>query len=313
MHRSADARQAGADDQHVQFLGLLAGLCRQQECRGGAHRAARFGQLVHQLPDMGHAGIDLQVHGHAGFARLLRQADRIVTQQFRLTHVDQQRRQAGQVAEQGRGQWLGRAGACQVGLAHQAQLRRLEHRIAPGVEGDRRAAARQVQRGREQRRRGRQGLVGVAQGQHQAQGQVAAGAVARHHDSAGRRLGAQGAVDRQRILRCRRERVFRRQTVIRCEHPHALQCESARQRPVRAWRAGDESPAMQVQQRGARARACAWRVNLSPFARHTANDGAFEAHALGRGQWLGQGRTHRSDIGRGQGGFDVAAHKQRGG
>ncbi len=92
--------------------------------------------------------------------------------------MDEQRRQAAQVAEQRRGQRLVRIGAGEVGRDDVIDRGAVEQRITPHVLVERRAPAGQVGAGREQRGRFGQALAGIAQDQHQRQREIAAGTVA---------------------------------------------------------------------------------------------------------------------------------------
>jgi hypothetical protein len=148
--------------------------------------------------------------------------------------------------------------------------------------------------------------AGIAQGERQAQGQIAAGAVAGEHDAVLRRIGTQGAVHGQRIERRGRERVLGSQAVVGREHAQALQREGCGQRPVGARRTADESAAVQVEQR--RAGTSARRVGLYPLAGHAADGGRCVAHTLGSGQWPREGGAHRDDVAHvGQGRLDAPA------
>jgi hypothetical protein len=315
VRRGADARQPGADDDHVVMLDAAPALGALQEGCGLPQRAPGLGQQPPgQLPDMEHHRPDAQLHQHAGGARLLRQAQRIVAQHLVLADMNHQRRQAVQVTEQRRSQRLRRVGAGQVGRQQVAQMGAGEHGVAIAIGEQRGAAAGEVQRRREQHGGIGQRLAGVAQHLHQAECQVAAGAVAAHHQAAAD-LGAQRTPDGLRVLRRGGEGMFGRQPVVGHEDAQTLQRQRRRQRPVRARRAADEAAAVQVEQRrrrpvvGRRGRA---GQRLDPLAGDSAHHRRRVAHAAGRRQPLREDLAHPCDVGHvAQRRLEAAAHDPR--
>jgi hypothetical protein len=112
--------------------------------------------------------------------------------------------------------------------------------------------------------------------QRQGGGQIAAGGIARHHR---RPAGLRGEIapGGDAVLHRRRERMLRRQPIIRREDAKAALREGPRQRPMGLRRAADEAAAVQVEHGFVAA-------SLGPFAGDAAHRILAEAHAGGRRQ-----------------------------
>ncbi len=169
------------------------------------------------------------------------------------------------------------AGRCPRGRAAARSMPgAVEHRVPLGVGPQRLPGAGQVGPGREQQGRGGHRVPGVTQGQQQRQAQAAARGVAADHDLSGRDAARQQpAIGLRRVVHRRRERMLRRQAVVRGEHVQPAAGEPGRDRPVSLRRAREVAAAVQIEQRARRVAG----IRAQPLAGHAAHRFLRGAHA----------------------------------
>ncbi|MCS6766521.1 MAG: hypothetical protein MO847_09000 [Candidatus Protistobacter heckmanni] len=254
---------------------------------------------------------DLHLQTHARLTRALGEQQGIVAQGFGGADVDQQRRQAGEIAARGRGERIRGIGVAEIDLGQRFEAVAAEHRIELGIRLERDALAGHVGRRGEERRGVGQRFARGLERQHQGQGEVAAGRIARDHEArAGRGLAhfsGENPPGLEHVVRRGGKGMLGREPVVGRADLDALQRERRRDGAVRARRAADKAAAVDVEEDGVRMRARA--LALHPLGRHAVEHGRRVAHAARPGQRPGEDLADLEGIAHvAQPGLDHAPH-----
>ena len=172
-------------------------------------------ERLESLKDVRHVGPQLDLDADAGRVRPFRSAQRVVTQHLACAGLEEQRRQAREIAEQWRRIGRQHVFRREVVVAQADHCRRGEHRIALFVGHHARAAQCEIDERREHYGARRHRLAGCLDPVQEGEGEIAAGRVAGDDDVLGRNsLGHQPAPGRPDIVHALRETLFRRQPVV---------------------------------------------------------------------------------------------------
>ncbi|EIN01455.1 LuxR family transcriptional regulator [Paraburkholderia hospita] len=224
----------------------------RDETRGEIERAARFrNERRPELPHVRHLPPDLEVDIDARCARLVRDAARIVQQDFCAAHLHEERRQTLQVCVERRCVRMGSRRVAEIQPRGPRDGRTVKHRIDAVVGLQRRARRREIGPRRKQDRACRQRLTRIAQRDERREREAAARRIACDHDRVGlRAVFEQATVRGQYIVERGGKRVFGREPVIERERARAAaRCESKGRRAMRLRRAEIIPAAMQIEDR----------------------------------------------------------------
>ena len=190
-----------------------------EERADGDQCPSGFGQVRIVLEDVEGAVEHLHLDLDPGFFGAVCQPSGIVEKHFEIAHLNQQRRQAGQVAKQGRDAGSSRGSVAVVQPRHRREHAGVDHGIGVRPRAHAGAGGGEVGPRRKQHRTGRLRLALFPQREQAGEGKAAAGRVSGDDDPTGLDAPvAQAVVACHGVLYRRRIGMFRCEAVVDAEH-----------------------------------------------------------------------------------------------